>query len=1093
MSFEDLQGFRLSPQQRRAWQAWRGEGGAYGARCAVLLEGEVVPAALARALDGVVARHEILRTSFHRLPGMRFPVQAMAESGAAAWSDETAAAAAAEEPTAERIAELLRDGASFDPATGPVLSARLLPAGPGRHLLLLALPPVCADSRTLDNLVHDLAAVHAGEAGEAPAVRYVQFAEWQSSLLENAEAESREHWQRELAAAAGWRLPWERPGAAPFSPDAVSRRLEPATVAAAETLAARLGADLGLVLLAAWHALLWRTTGAESTTVALAEDGRGHEMFEHALGPFARWLPVRVRPVRDHRLADLVEMLRQARDTAWEHADGFAGEGSDGAGEAALPAAFELAEEPAQVGGTGVRWRIVGRQVTTERFALRLACERRGDALRATLHHDASRVDAADAERLLARWIVCLESALAMPEAPIEALDLLGAAERRHLLVEVNATAADFPREACFHHLFEAQARRTPAAPAVVFEGTSITFAELDERSNQLARHLQGLGVGPDVPVALCMDRGAELVVALLGVMKAGGAYVALEPWQPPQRLGFLLEDVEAPVVLVQAAVEERLAGWPGRRLRIDDDWDRVALESSAPVESGAAAGNLAYVVFTSGSTGRPKGVAVEHRQLVNYVTSVAERLDLPAGASYANVSTFAADLGNTAIFPSLSTGGCLHVLSLDRLADAQAVGEYFTAHGIDCLKIVPSHLEALLDQPRPELALPARRLVLGGEASRPAWVEELAGRAPDCVVYNHYGPSETTVGVLTHRVEPGGLDPRCASVPLGRPIANARVVLLDRRGEPVPEWVAGEVFVGGEPVTRGYFRRPGLTADRFLPDPFSPEPGGRRYRTGDLARRLPDGSIEFLGRADDQVKYHGFRVELNEIRLALNRVPQVRDSVVTLARDGNGRDVLVAYYVSRHEIEVAELREELRRSILEETMPNLFVHLKRLPLTLNGKIHYAALPSLDEARERARREHVAPRTPTEEVMARIWAEVLGHDRVSVDANFFELGGHSLLATRVFSRQREALQVDLPLRVLFEAPTVAALAAAVDAVLAGGGGEDGEGPRLAGPVPGTGDDDIERQLAELELLCDEEAGRLAGAGPGTGRGGATAE
>ena len=1068
MSVEDVQGFRLSPQQRRGWSLWRGEGVAYGARCAMLLEGDLREDRLTEALRRVVDRHDILRTTFRSLPGMRFPVQVITENGSSGWSvgEETA------ELSPSRILDLLHDGEGFDLENGPVLRGRLLRAGEHRHILTLALPLLCADGMTVDNLVRDLARLYAGGSDDDAPIRYVQFSEWQNTLLEAEDDDGgREFWQRQQKdAASGVRFPFELPAGAdvPYAPAAVPLQVGRELTAAAEALAARAGVDLGLVLLACWNVLLWRSTRSDDLAVAVLYNGRSHEMFEEALGPFARWLPVRSRPRPGLPFQELLQDLRKAMDSACEWGDAFERDDDKG-----FPAAFEFERWPEDVQADGVRFRMLGKYVCTDRSLLRLACIRRAGGLEAELHYDSAQVPAGDARRLLKQWACCLENAVASPEMAVEVLDILGEAERQRLLFDLNATARDYPRDACIHHLFEAQAERTPDAPAVVFEGRSLTFSELDRKANQLASHLRGLGVGPDVPVALCIDRSIEIVLAMLGVLKAGGAYVPLEPSQPQQRLTFLLEDVAPPVAVVQSGLESRLGAYPGRVVRIDADWEAISRESDARLDSGAGAGNLVYVIFTSGSTGRPKGVAVEHRQLVNYTSSVRERLELPAGASFANVSTFAADLGNTAIFPSLCTGGCLHVISLDRLSDARGVGDYFERHGIDCLKIVPSHMEALQDLPEPGRTLPRRRLVLGGEVSRPAWIEELQRRAPDCVIYNHYGPSETTVGVLTYRAEPGRVDPRCSSLPLGRPIANARVHILDPGLQPVPVWMPGELYIGGDGVSRGYLRRPDLTAERFVPDPFGGQPGARLYRTGDLARYLPDGAVEFLGRLDDQVKYHGFRIELNEIRLALNHVPQVRDSVVALMRDAGGRDVLVAYYVSRHELEVSQLRESLRQSILEETMPNLFVHLRRLPLTLNGKINNAALPSLEEARRMTKRELVAPRNPTEEVMVGIWAEVLGHERVSIHDNFFELGGHSLLATRVISRQREALDVELPLRSLFEAPTVAALAEVVQRLREEAGG------RLEGPGLEREAVDFDRQLAELELLSDDEAGRLA--------------
>ena len=530
--------------------------------------------------------------------------------------------------------------------------------------------------------------------------------------------------------------------------------------------------------------------------------------------------------------------------------------------------------------------------------------------------------------------------------------------------------------------------------------------------------------------VALLAEREIELFVALLGVLKAGAAYVSFDPKYPKERLAGLIDDARPKVVLTQVSLLEQLPEGADV-MSLDADWPHIELESDEPVESGATPDNLAYVIYTSGSTGKPKGVTVEHRQLFNYLCGARERLDLPAPATYATVSTLAADLGHTMIFPALASGGTLHVVSHERASDPSALDEYFTRHKIDCLKIVPSHLQALLTYAQPSRLLPVERLVLGGEATHWELIEQLQDLRPSCRIFNHYGPTETTVGVIACEVESGRVE-GAATLPLGRPLANSQIYVLDARLDPVPVGVAGDLYVGGAGLARGYLHHPGLTADKFIPDPFSKTPDARLYRTGDRAIYLPDGRIEFLGRADHQVKFHGFRVELNEIRSELNRHPQVSDSVVVLGKGKGGGDMLIAYYVSRHELSGSELRELLATNILEETLPNAYVHLQKLPLTLNGKIDYQALPTVEESRQKSAHVVVTPRTPAEQILASIWTDLLGLEHLSVHDNFFELGGHSLLATQVVSRLRKAFRVELPMRDLFQWPTVAGLAARIE-------------------------------------------------------------
>jgi amino acid adenylation domain-containing protein len=424
----------------------------------------------------------------------------------------------------------------------------------------------------------------------------------------------------------------------------------------------------------------------------------------------------------------------------------------------------------------------------------------------------------------------------------------------------MTSTVSDEPRDRCVHELFEAQAARTPDALALVFGEVRLGYRELDARANQIAHHLRRLGVGPDAVVGLCLERSADLVVGLLGILKAGGAYVPLDPDHPPQRRAQLRGEAGARVVVTREGLADAVSGEGIAVVCLDADADAIAAHPEARPDSerGATAANLAYVIFTSGSTGKPKGVAVEHRQLCNYLFGVFERLALPVAASYAHVSTFSADLGNTVLFPPLCLGGVLHVIPRELTTDPDGLGAYFRREGIDCLKIVPSHLLALLAGAHPEWVIPRKLLVLGGESSRWELVEQIERLAPETRIMNHYGPTETTVGVITYAVVPGLRVPGTAIVPLGRPLPNTRIYVLDGHLQPTPTGVPGEVYVGGAGVARGYLGRPDLTAERFLPDPF--RSGERVYRTGDRACSLEDGTLVFLGRVDHQVKIRGFR-----------------------------------------------------------------------------------------------------------------------------------------------------------------------------------------------------------------------------------------
>jgi amino acid adenylation domain-containing protein/FkbM family methyltransferase len=486
------------------------------------------------------------------------------------------------------------------------------------------------------------------------------------------------------------------------------------------------------------------------------------------------------------------------------------------------------------------------------------------------------------------------------PDQSTSTLPAVADAERQQLLVDWNNTAVAYPeKNLCLHQLIEEQVRRTPNQVALVFEQQRLTYDDLNRRASQLAFHLRSLGAGPDVLVGLFVERSLEMVIGMLGILKAGAAYLPIDPAYPQERIAFMLGDAKARLVVTQTSLLGSLTTGVAQTVCLDSlAWDDLqSVPQNAPPYDSA---NLAYVIYTSGSTGRPKGVGIEHRNIVNYVLGVSERLQLQPGMNQATVSTIAADLGNTVIFPALTTGGCLHVISQERAESQAMLSDYFKRERIDVLKIVPSHLAALQSGRNPERVMPRSRLILGGEASRLDWIERLRVFSPGCEIYNHYGPTETTVGVLTYHVGPQLPSTRSGTLPLGRPLPNSRIYILDESGQPVPVGVEGELHIGGSGVTRGYLNRPELTAEKFVPDHFSPDPDGRMYGTGDLARYLPDGNIEFCGRIDDQVKIHGYRIELGEIAGALREQRGVRDALVLASEDGSGTKQLIAYVVPK-------------------------------------------------------------------------------------------------------------------------------------------------------------------------------------------------
>ncbi|MBA3920449.1 MAG: amino acid adenylation domain-containing protein, partial [Nostocaceae cyanobacterium] len=530
------------------------------------------------------------------------------------------------------------------------------------------------------------------------------------------------------------------------------------------------------------------------------------------------------------------------------------------------------------------------------------------------------------------------------------------------------------------------------------------------------------------------IERSLEMAVGLLGILKAGGAYVPIDPAFPQERVGFMLADAQVSVLLTSNSLMVQFPDLSVPRVvYLDSDWEKIAQENEENLENTATPENLIYVIFTSGSTGRAKGVAIEHQQLLNYLAGIQEKIFPSACGNFALASTFAADLGNTVLFPSLCGGGCLHILSKERVSDPNAFLDYCRQHPIDYLKIVPSHLAALLSSANPETILPRQRLILGGESTSWDLIAKIQHYAPNCEIFNHYGPTESTVGVLTYKVDFQPLNYHTQIVPLGRPLPNIEIYLLDQQMQPVPIGVAGELHIGGAGLARGYLNRPDLTQEKFIPQPFSNRPNARLYKTGDLARYLSDGNIEYLGRIDNQVKIRGFRIELGEIEALLSQHPALAQTVVTAGENISGDRRLVAYIVA-HQGQtptINDLQNFLSRKLPDYMVPSAFVMLEALPLTLNGKVDHRALPAPDAIALTGELDFVAPRNPTEEALAGIWSKVLGIEKVGIYDNFFNLGGHSLQIIQVLAYCWQELYVQIPLRQFFKSPTVADLAVAI--------------------------------------------------------------
>jgi amino acid adenylation domain-containing protein len=662
----------------------------------------------------------------------------------------------------------------------------------------------------------------------------------------------------------------------------------------------------------------------------------------------------------------------------------------------------------------------------TAKFDLTLFPVEHAGTLSVKLEYNTDLFEQQTIARMLGHYQVLLHGIVENPEQRLSELPLLTDAEQRQLLVEWNATGRDYPRDQCVHELFVAQVGKTPDAVAVVFEGQQLTYRELNGRANQLAHYLQRLGVGPDVLVALCLDRSVEMVVGLLAILKAGAAYVPLDPSYPQERLAFMLADTQAPVLLTQQRLVDVLPQHTAQLFCLDRDWAIVSHESAENLPVQTTVDNLAYVIYTSGSTGQPKGVAVPHRAInrlvinTDYITLTSEEVVAQA----ANVSF---DAATFEIWGALLNGARLVILPKETLLSPQQLSQAIAKQGITVMFLTTALFNEMVRRV-PAALQRLQHLLFGGEAVDAQRVRELLESGTPRNLLHVYGPTETTTFASWYQVT--HVEKGAKTVAIGRPIANTEVYILDGQRQPVPIGVVGELHIGGDGLARGYLHHPELTAEKFIPHPFSTEPGARLYKTGDLVRYLPDGAIEFVERVDTQVKLRGYRIELGEIEAVLRRHPAVREAVVLVREDQPGDKRLAAYVLAGEAGAPSPqtLRTYLRQKLPEYMIPSAFVSLDTWPLTPSGKVDRRTLPPPEQIEPEAPLEGEAPRTPLEELLAGIWADVLKVDKVSIYDNFFDLGGHSLLAIQVVWALERHLGRTVPVASLFHAPTIAHLA-----------------------------------------------------------------
>ena len=1042
----------LSFAQQRLWflEQFHGRGTAYNLPFAWRLSGQLDVAALTEALGDVVARHESLRTVFATQDGE--PYQHIIPAGQATVPVTRTTA------RSDELEGLIEAAAryEFDLASQLPIRASLFTLADDEHVLVLLCHHIASDGWSMQALMADLAAAYqARRDGRAPGwaplpVQYADYTLWQRDLLGGTDtggvlAGQVEYWRQALAGLPEeLALPFDRPR--PARPSRRGNRIrfqlaDPELHQALEALAREQQATIFMTLHAGLAALLSRMGAGTDIPLGAPAAGRTDEAVHDLVGFFVNTLVLRADLSGDPGFAELLGRVRETVLSAQARQDVPFERLVEVLNPARSPARHPLFQ--VMIGDEGVAvvdWQLPGLRITPEpvpdvaaKFDLTLGFRQDHDAdgapagIQASLEYATDLLDPATVRALAARLIRLLRQAARDPDRRISRLDVLTAAERRRLLLDWNDTARPVP-EATVPGLFEHQAALTPHAPAVLSAAAELTYGELNARANQLARHLIKLGAGPERIVAIAMPRSADVVVAMLAVLKSGAAYVPVDPDFPADRQTFMLTDTRAPIVLTtndlarslppvaaplvldDPSVAETIAAYPAG--------DLSDTERDGPLR----AAHPAYVIYTSGSTGRPKGVIITHENLVNYLARCLQAYPHLAGRTLL-ISPVSFDLSVTGLYGTLLSGGRLCLAGLD---DEDLPALAARCGGFTFLKATPSHL-ALLAR-LPASCVPAGQMMVGGEAVPAALLREWRQQHPGLALVNHYGPTEATVGCLDHQMSPDDPVPDLV-VPIGRPMWNTRAFVLDDGLGLVPPGVTGELYVAGAGLARGYLGRPGLTAERFVACPFGPG-GERMYRTGDLARWTADGQVEYLGRADDQVKIRGYRIELGEVEAVLAGLPGVAQAAVAAREDQPGDKRLAGYVVAvaGASLDPGGLREAAGRMLPGYMVPSAIMVLDALPLNANGKLDRRALPAPEYATGGGR----APATPAEQALCEVFAQVLGLDRVGVEGSFFDLGGHSVLATRLVSRIRVVLGVELPVRAVFEHPTPALLARALE-------------------------------------------------------------
>ncbi|NEP12735.1 MAG: amino acid adenylation domain-containing protein, partial [Symploca sp. SIO2C1] len=1032
---EDVYIYPLSFAQERLWflQQMEPESTAYNMTSALRLQGNLDLAALEQTIQGIQARHEVLRTTIEEIDGT--VVQAISSvTGLIAPLVDLTALSPAEQTAEVKRRAMVEETTCFDLAQEILIRVQLLRLSPSEHILLLTLHHIITDAWSIGVIVQEISVFYPAYAQGKPAVlpelpiQYGDFADWQREWLAGAVLDKRlDYWTHQLAGAPNLlELPTDhpRPAIQTFRGRKVIFTLDPILTERLKQLAQQQEVTLFMLLLAAFGTLLYRYNGQDDMVIGSPIANRTRQEFEQLIGFFVNTLALRLQFEGNLTFEDLLHQVRESTLDAYVNQDlPFARLVEALNVERSLSYSslvqvmFVL--QNATIGDLelpGLTLSPLEFEDTTAKFDLTLSMQETARGLQGTWEYNVDLFESETIHRMAAHFQILLEGIAANPQMPVSQLPLLTLTERQQLLEEWNDTATAYPQDQCIHHLFELQVERTPDAVAVVFENQQLTYRKLNQRANQLAHYLQGLGVQPETLVGICVERSLEMVVGLMAILKAGGAYVPLDPSYPQKRLAYMLQDAAVPVLLTQQTLIAGLPPHSAQVVCLDRDWSRIAGSSRTNIDRGTQLDHLAYVIYTSGSTGKPKGVMNGHLGVCNRLLWMQDQYPLTPEDRVLQKTPFSFDVSVWEFFWPLLTGARLVVAKPNGHKDSAYLAEVIVTQNITTIHFVPPMLQAFLAEPALDCCNSLKRVICSGEALSADLQTQFFKRL-NCELHNLYGPTEAAIDVSYWSCQPD--DPR-TTVPIGRPVANTQLYVLDADLQPVPIGITGELHIGGIQVARGYLNRPDLTRDKFIANPFGL---GRLYKTGDLARYLPDGTLEYLSRIDHQVKIRGFRIELGEIEAILLTHPEVYQGIVICREDTPGDKRLVAYVVDHDIQNPGELRDFLKAQLPEYMVPSTFVQLEVLPLTPNGKVDRKALPMPDSNLANVEAV-VTPQTPSQELITNLFRIVLKVHSVGLHQSFFELGGHSLLATQLISRLRQTFELEIPLRTLFEAPTV---------------------------------------------------------------------